>query len=249
MTPAPDSTRDQGGLQPPWFTLLLAGAAVLIYAIAGPAPAELVFDRAALARGEVWRLLTAHLVHSDRAHLAWNLAALVPLGALLELRAGVRGWRFPGVLALGFAAVDAWLWWLEPDLALYCGLSGILNSLFAALAVTLWRETRHPAFLLALAGNLVKIAVEAANGAALLPTTIWASVPGAHLAGLAAGLAFALSLTRPAPRTSRVSSPGETFAHWLRGTEASESRRGPGSIGWPRRRSSPHQFRNERRDR
>ncbi len=202
MTPAADSARDQGGLRLPWFTLLLAGAAVVIYAIAGPAPAGLLFDRAALARGEVWRLLTAHLVHSDRAHLAWNLAALVPLGALLELRAGCRGWRYLGVLAIGAFAVDAWLWWLEPDLALYCGLSGILNSLFAALAVTLWRETRHPAFLLALAGNLVKIAVEAANGAALLPTTIWASVPGAHLAGLAAGLAFALTLRTARTRTA-----------------------------------------------
>ena len=200
MTPAADTTRDQGGLRLPWFTLLLAGAAVLITLIAGPAPAGLLFDRAALADGEVWRLLTGHLVHSDPVHLAWNLAALVPLGALLELSAGCRGWRFLGLLALGFAAVDAWLWWLEPDLALYCGLSGLLNGLFAALAVTLWRQTRHAAFLLALAGGLVKILVEVATGAALLPTTIWASVPGVHLAGLAAGLVFALSLNRPVPR-------------------------------------------------
>lgn len=195
MTPAAESTRDQGGLrQPwstlPWFTLLLAGAAVLIYLVAGPAPAGLLFDRAALANGEVWRLLTGHLVHSDPAHLAWNLAALVPLGALLELRAGCRGWRYPGLLAIGAFVVDAWLWWLEPDLALYCGLSGLLNSFFAALAISLWRETRHPAFLLALAGGLAKIAVEAANGAALLPTTTWSSVPGAHVAGMAAGLIF-----------------------------------------------------------
>ena len=82
MTPAAESTRDQGGLrQPwsnlPWFTLLLAGAAVLIYLVAGPAPAGLLFDRAALANGEVWRLLTGHLVHSDPAHLAWNLAEKV----------------------------------------------------------------------------------------------------------------------------------------------------------------------------
>lgn len=213
MTPAAESARDRGGLrQPwsalPWFTLLLVGAVVLIYLVAGPAPAGLLFDRAALADGEVWRLLTGHLIHSDRAHLAWNLAGLVPLGALLELRAGCHGWRYLGLLAIGTLVVDAWLWWLEPDLALYCGLSGLLNSLFAALAVSLWRETQHPVFLLALAGDLAKIAVEVANGSTLLATTSWAAVPGTHLAGLAAGLVFALLQNRQAARTRRLETEG-----------------------------------------
>jgi rhomboid family GlyGly-CTERM serine protease len=185
---APHGSQGSGRL--PWLTLLLSGLVVALYLLLGPAPPGLVFDHARVAQGEVWRLLSAHLVHSDAAHLAWNLAAFVILGVLLEWRAGCRGWAFLGLLVAAALAVDAWLWWLQPDLRIYCGLSGVLNALYAALAALLWLETRHPLFPLALLGDLAKIAVEAANGGALLPTTTWSAVPGAHLAGIVAGLIF-----------------------------------------------------------
>ncbi len=185
---APHGSQGSGRL--PWLTLLLSGLVVALYLLLGPAPPGLVFDHARVAQGEVWRLLSAHLVHSDAAHLAWNLAAFVILGALLEWRAGCRGWAYLGLLVTAALAVDAWLWWLQPDLWIYCGLSGVLNALYAALAALLWLETRHPLFALALLGDLTKIAVETANGGALLPTTTWSAVPGAHLAGIVAGLIF-----------------------------------------------------------
>ena len=103
---------------------------------------------------------------------------------------GAGGWAYLGLLVAAALAVDAWLWWLQPDLRIYCGLSGVLNALYAALVALLWLETRHPLFPLALLGDLAKITVEAANGGALLPTTAWSAVPGAHLAGIVAGLIF-----------------------------------------------------------
>ena len=72
-------------------------------------------------------------------------------------------------------------------MARYCGLSGALNALYAALALALWRETRSPLALLLILGDLAKIAFELNQGGALLPTSSWAAVPGAHLAGLVAG--------------------------------------------------------------
>ncbi len=184
-------TWDQGGLQPPWFTLLLAGALGVVYLLLGPAPEALLFARDAIQAGETGRLVTGHLVHAGRAHLAWNLAALVLLGALFERLERPSVLRYGGLLLTGGLVIDAWIWWLEPDLGLYCGLSGVLNSLFAALGVALWRQTRHPLFLLALAGAVAKIVVEAAMDGALLPTSSWTSVPGVHLAGFAAGLLYA----------------------------------------------------------
>ena len=162
------------------------------YLLLGPAPAGLMLERQAVANGEIWRLLTGHLVHADNAHLSWNLGAFLVLSGLYELQERPGPGRYFGLLAASALAVDAWFWWLQPGLPVYCGLSGVLNSFFAVLAVFLWRQTRHPAIALAGLAAIAKIAVEAGLGAPLLPTTAWTAVPGAHAAGFAAGLLLGL---------------------------------------------------------
>ena len=65
---------------PPW-----AGAlCVALFVAFGGAPAALVYDRAAIGNGEIWRLATGHLVHLDLQHLGYNIGALLALGALYE---------------------------------------------------------------------------------------------------------------------------------------------------------------------
>jgi rhomboid family GlyGly-CTERM serine protease len=198
---AADRGESQGGFRPPWLTLSLTVLVAALYAAAGPTPEALLFDRQAIAAGEVWRLLTGHLVHADAAHLCWNLAALVPIGALLEQRADCRGWTWAGLFLAGVLAVDAWLLALAPGVPVYCGVSGVLNALYGALALLLWRRSGQILFLVAVLCDLAKIVLEAAGGGAILPTGGWTSVPGVHLAGLAAGLAFVLALypVRPEP--------------------------------------------------
>ncbi|RMD80979.1 MAG: rhomboid family intramembrane serine protease, partial [Candidatus Dadabacteria bacterium] len=66
------------------LTAILCALAILAYAAAGPAPSALVFERAAVIGGQWWRLLTAHLVHADFAHLGWDVAALAVAGAMVE---------------------------------------------------------------------------------------------------------------------------------------------------------------------
>ena len=175
----------------PWLTLFLGLGVGALFLISGPAPEAWLYDRAAIANGELWRLVTGHLVHSDAAHLAWNLGAFVILGALAETRLGLRPLPLLGLLLGAATAIDLWLWWLEPGMLRYCGLSGLLNGLLAAAAIGLWRRTGSPVFLLLLIGDLAKIGLEAGLGGALLPTSglAWGAVPGAHLAGLAAGMA------------------------------------------------------------
>ncbi len=202
----------RGGVQPPRLTprltLCLGAVMAAAYLLLGPAPAGLKLERQAVANGEIWRLLTGHLVHADPAHLSWNLGAFLVLSGLYELQERPGPGRYFGLIAAGALAVDAWFWWLQPGLPVYCGLSGVLNGFFAVLAVFLWRRTRHPAIALAGLAAIAKIAVEAGLGAPLLPTTTWAAVPGANAAGFAAGLLLGLGRQAWAPIANRGIIPG-----------------------------------------
>ena len=91
------------------------------------------------------------------------------------------------------AGVDLWLWWGEPALRYYCGLSGILNGLLVAGLLYLWRDLQHPLVLLTAAGAALKILVEINVGQALLTQTAWPSVPTAHAAGFLCGLVLAIT--------------------------------------------------------
>lgn len=188
MSPLHGAT-DRGGLVPPRFTLLLSSMLLALYVTAGAAPALWVYDRAAIATGEWWRLLSAHLVHSDGEHLLWNLAALLIIGFLLERRHPLL---FLAGLLAGIAAVNVWLWFGLPGLQRYCGLSGVLNTWLVLLLFALWREARQPMIVLFAVVSAVKLVVELWSEQALFSATAWPSVPSAHLAGVGAGLAVLL---------------------------------------------------------
>jgi rhomboid family GlyGly-CTERM serine protease len=174
-----------GGSLLPWRSCLLAAAALILFLALGPAPEAWVFDRAAISHGEWWRLITGHWVHSDGSHALWNIAALLCLGALFEAR---LRWRLFPVLLAGAAGVSAWLFWGEPALQVYCGLSGILNSVLIVGLMLMWRQQRQPLVLMTAVGAAVKIIVEVHLGQALLSDTAWPSVATAHAAGFLSGI-------------------------------------------------------------
>ena len=178
---------DRDGRSPPWWTLAVAVGLLVLYGLLGPAPEALLYDRAAIRAGEYWRLLSGHLVHLDRAHLAWNLAAFVVLGWLAESALGLSGLRILAVLLFGVVAIDAWLTWGLPELSRYCGFSGLLNTLMATIIVAAGRRTRGPLPWLIGAGALAKIALEASVDSALFTETLWPPIPTAHAAGFLAG--------------------------------------------------------------
>jgi rhomboid family GlyGly-CTERM serine protease len=178
------------GLGLPWRSLLLAGLAAGLFLAAGPAPDLWVYARQGLAEGQLWRLLSGHLVHSDPAHLGWDLGALLLLGWAFEPLLRERFWPLLGVAAL---VIDAGLWFGLPGLARYCGLSGLLNALLAAGLWRLWRgHGRHPLMPVIGLLSLLKPLWELGAGQALFTSTFWPSLPEAHLLGLAAGFGFAL---------------------------------------------------------
>jgi rhomboid family GlyGly-CTERM serine protease len=196
-----------GGITLPWRSILLGAGAVVAYLVLGAAPEAWVFDRVAIAQGEWWRLVTAHWVHSDLAHAGWDIAALLLLGAVFEVR---LQWRLPLALLIGTVGVDAWLWWGDPTLFYYCGLSGILNSLLSVGLLQHWRDLRHPLILLTGVGAAVKILVEINAGQALLTQTAWPSVPTVHAAGFLCGLVLGWGFWSTRIRPPAV---GRLFAH------------------------------------
>lgn len=181
------ATRGHGSASLPWLTGLLVAFVILLWWGLGPAPEVLIFDRSAIATGEVWRLITGHLVHSDARHALWDIGALAAIGCLMEAQ-GRR--RMMAALLAGVIAVDVCLWWFMPALERYCGLSGLLNALFVVALADLWKTHRHPLFPLAGLGLCVKLAVEIAAEQSLFVSTAWPSVPLAHLAGCMGGLAL-----------------------------------------------------------
>lgn len=178
----------------PWRSFLMGALAIAVYLLLGPSPEAWVFDRVAITQGEWWRLVTGHWVHSDQTHANWDITALVLLGALFEAR---LRWQLPMVLLFASAGVDAWLWWGEPMLRYYCGLSGILNGLLVVGLLHLWRETRHPVVLLTGVGAVLKIAVEINLGQSFLIQTAWPGVPAVHAAGFLSGMVLMAGIWIP----------------------------------------------------
>lgn len=177
----------RGGAQPPWVTGLFLAVAAGLWLYFGPAPEALVFDRAALAQGEWWRWLTGHLVHSDGQHALWDIAALGLIGGLMEHN-GRR--RMAAATLAGLVAVNVCLMGCLPGLDRYCGLSGVLNTLFVVALADLWRQRRHPAIPLAGLGLILKLAAEMATHQSLVVDMQWPGVPEAHLAGCVGGMGF-----------------------------------------------------------
>ena len=178
----------------PLATLLLCGVAGVVFAV--PAlQAQLIYNRAAIDEGEIWRLVTGNLVHLSPSHFLYDVAALFLVGALTE----IRGYRYFTMLCLVSAAfVGATLYISKPEIVVFGGLSGIVAGAVTFLCLNglneggAWRRLS----LVVLICLGIKIAIEIALGGSLvLPAASqdFVPVPLGHLAGAAAALTlFAL---------------------------------------------------------
>ncbi len=179
------------------ITLALAVTAVAVFLWPGAQP-WLQVDRAAVAGGELWRLVTGHFTHWSLDQLLWDTAVLVALGAVCERRDRRRYLLALGLAAVAIpAAVAVW----APGVSTYRGLSGLDSALFVLLAVGLMREGRGEERRrwvlvtgLALAGFAAKVLYEQVSGDTVFVDGVAGVVvvPLAHVAGGLAGLGAAL---------------------------------------------------------
>ena len=188
---------------------LLIGTCCFAFALGGQAARDWgSYDRAGLANGQVWRLITAHLVHLGWAHLWPNLLALLLIAGLLEEFLSPLEWAAAS-LVTGFA-ISTGLYLFQPDTHWYVGLSGVLHGLVACGAVMMIRARAVGLGVGVGLGLTLKLLWEVVYGP--VPLTA-ASVGGAvvvaahlygALAGATTGLAFAAMRRRTAPDPARL---------------------------------------------
>ena len=168
----------------PWLTVTTASLALLLAGASLGGFAQ--YDRAAILRGEVWRLVTGHFSHWSLSHLAYDVLAFVILGAICERRG--RG-LFAAVMVATALVVSLFLLTFRPEVELYRGLSAIDSALWM-WAVFIVGERR---LLLAVALAslfLAKVAIESQTGALFVDgMTV---LPVVHLIGAAVGFCGAM---------------------------------------------------------
>ena len=174
----------------------LAGVCLLLLLplLGGEAGERLLrYDRAGLAAGQWWRLVSGHLVHLDLRHAVLNIMGLALMWALFARDYSARQWL---LIVLGaIAAIDAGLWLADSTMLWYVGSSGTLHGVMAAGALAHVRTGQRDGWIL-MGVLLVKLAYEHWVGA--LPLSGSAVVVDAHLFGVLGGVAAAAGL-RPQP--------------------------------------------------
>ena len=189
-------------------SLLAACAALLLPQLgAGAATNALRYDRASIATGQWWRLLTAHIAHLGLHHAILNMVGLVFLWALFAREWRPREWAV--IILLVAAAIDGGLWFRDPQVAWYVGASGVLHGIMAAGVLACLR--RHDPLGWLMAGLLAaKLAYEQLHGALPFAGRGVPVVVDAHLYGALAGFAAAgfLAWTGSRSRRPRRGGPG-----------------------------------------
>lgn len=90
----------------------------------------LSFERAAIADGQWWRLISAHFVHLDAEHTVLNGLGIVLMWALFARDHSPLRWA--AIYLFSAACVSAGLWFLDPEVEWYVGSSGALHGVMTA---------------------------------------------------------------------------------------------------------------------
>ncbi|MCL1142588.1 rhombosortase [Shewanella gaetbuli] len=184
------------------FVLLMSVLCIVLFAISSGKLAfidiqgVLNYQRQAITDGQVWRIVTGNLLHTNMWHLAMNLAGFWVIIFLHELHYK----RHTGKLILLFSSLclleGIGLYLFYPQLQAYVGLSGLLHGLFTFGAIMDIRKGLISGYVLLL-GVILKVLYEQYFGASAdISELISARVATeSHLVGVIAGLISALVWT------------------------------------------------------
>lgn len=96
------------------------------------------FNRTLVEQGDVWLLLSGHIVHLNGSHWLLNMAGLAIVAFFFSAHASYKQWLL--VIFVSAVVISAGLWWWMTDIYYYVGLSGVLHGLFLYGAL---REIRY----------------------------------------------------------------------------------------------------------
>ena len=149
------------------------------------------YDRAAIAEGELWRIITGHLAHLGWSHLAMNVAGLWVVTYVFAPPG--KAWVWTAWMFVTAMLTGVGLYFFSPQLSFYVGLSGALHGIIVIGALR-WIQQGDWMGLLVLIIVAAKIAWEQVFGALPLSQQM-AGGPvavDAHLWGALGGLAIGL---------------------------------------------------------
>lgn len=201
---APGPGSDPGPARPRYL-LPLALCIIAFAAMLGGVEALfwMRYERPAILSGEVWRVLTAHLVHMGWPHLLVNLGGLVLIWLIFGRMLGTAQWL--AVFACSALGVSLGLLLFHPELRWYVGMSGVLHGMFVAGALAGIFSGYRAEWLL-LGALALKLAWEQVQGA--LPGTEdfvgGLVIVDAHLYGALSGLVALLAIRAVARPPARA---------------------------------------------
>jgi len=115
------------------FPVIIATLALSIISIGDSLSDILQYDSKAIAEGEWWRIITAHIVHLGWSHLWLNLAGLALIFLFFANCVPIRFWWISFfICAIGISVL---VYFFNPEVRWYVGLSGILHGLFVIAGI------------------------------------------------------------------------------------------------------------------
>ncbi|MCI2284129.1 rhombosortase [Colwellia sp. MSW7] len=173
------------------IALLSILAFVWEYFIGNSIAQAFFYQRNLIIQGELWRLLTGHLLHTNGYHLLLNLTALIMLWALHGRFYTIK--NYSALFLFCCLSTSVGVFYSSPSLIQYVGLSGVLHGIFVYGAIMDIMSKDKTGYLLFL-GVWLKIAHEQIYGAGKdVSNLIEANVAvDAHLWGAIGGLFFTM---------------------------------------------------------
>lgn len=178
------ANKTQGVDKTPWVTIMLTFVIIILYLLGQNIFDLLMFDKKAILSGEVWRILTGHLVHCTFSHLFWNIVAFIVLGFVIETRSLNK---FVASLLISWIFVSVWIFFGEKTITAYCGLSGVLTGLLVMAVYIKFKETNNKIYFFVLLATSCKIIFEIITNNAMFSKLSGQVIPGAHIAGFIGG--------------------------------------------------------------
>lgn len=171
-------------------TLGLAALMLILGILSSWSVPALEFNRTLITQGQWWRLLTGHWVHYGFYHLAMNVSAFLLCGYILLHPLPLR--RYALLLCTCLLGVGCALYWLNPQLHSYAGLSGVLHGLVAGGLILSYQRAPWliAAALVLLVGKLAQeqsIYFDPNHPLLLAPVAV-----NAHCYGAVTGILFSL---------------------------------------------------------
>lgn len=152
-----------------------------------------IYQRTLISHGELWRIFTGHLFHTNGYHLVLNLSALTLLWSLHGHFYTLKNYSLLWLSAT--LSTSLGLYFFSPDLIRYVGLSGVLHGVFVWGAMMDIKHKDKTGYLLFI-GVWLKILHEQLVGPSEdIVSLINANVAvDAHLWGAIGGFAFGISM-------------------------------------------------------